>query len=184
MTGRTILKTVKNREVTIPLGIIVEQRKSTHPWGDWIWKAIAVFVNAGQDAAWKEMMRGEDFVRYHAATLMLTLHRKETEPLRLNLTLEQPELYVVLQENENVASPYPFVPHVVTASSYHAQDFLDADSSIIEKVAMPEEVAALIQAFVEEHHVEAEFKKRKRDKVDISEQKFGKTPIFTPHIRQ
>lgn len=184
MIVRTILKTVENREVTIPLGIIVEQRKSTHPWGDWIWKSVAVFMNADEDASWKEMIRGEDFARYHAATLPLTLHRKETEPLQFNLMLEQPELYVVLQENEDPASPFPYIPHVVTASPYQAQDFLDADDAIIEKVAMPEEVAALIQAFVEEHHVEAEFKKRKRDQVDISQQKFGKMPIFIPRIRQ
>ena len=178
------MKTVENREVTIPLGIIVEQRKSTHPWGDWIWKPVAVFTNADESVSWKEILRGDGFVRYHAATLPLTLHRKETEPLRFNLMLEPPELYVVLQENEDETSPYPYVPHVVTASSYHAQDFLDADGSIIEKVAMPEEVAALIQAFVEKHHIETEFKKRKRDKVNISEQRFGKTPIFTPRIRQ
>jgi len=178
------LKIVENREVAIPLGIVIEQRKSTHPWGDWIWKPIAVFLNADEGASWKELIRGEDFVRYHAATLPLTLHRKETEPLRLNLMLEQPELYVVLQENEDKTSPFPYVPHVVTASSYQAQDFLDAGDAIVEKVAMPQEVTALIQAFVEEHHVAAEFKKRKRDEVNMDEQKFGKTPIFTPRTRQ
>jgi hypothetical protein len=141
-------------------------------------------MNAPQDAAWVEMVRDEGYVRYHAATLPLTLHRKETEALRLNLMLDQPELYVVLQEADEPGSPFPYLPHVVTASSYHAQDFHDAGEDIIEKVAMPEGVAALIQAFVEEHHVEEEFKKRRRDKLDVEEQKFGKTPIFTPRTRQ
>ncbi|MBL4598006.1 MAG: DUF3305 domain-containing protein, partial [Rhizobiaceae bacterium] len=50
-----------------------------------------------------------------------------------------------------------------------------------EKVAMPEAVAALIQAFVEEHHVDEKFIKRRRDKLDLEEQKFGKTPIFAQH---
>jgi len=178
------LRTVEYREVSIPLGIVVEKRKSTHPWGDWTWTPIAVFMNAKDDAEWVEMLRGDDYVRYHAATLPLTLHRKETEALRLNLMLPEPELYVVLQENDDAASSYPYVPHVVTASSYEAQDFHDAGDDIIEKVAMPEGVAALIQAFVEEHHVEEDFKKRRRDEVDIEEQKFGKTPIFTPRTRQ
>lgn len=178
------MRTVENREVEISLGIIVEKRKSTHPWGDWIWKPVAVFMNAPEEASWSELIRGEDYIRYHAATLPLTLHRKETEALRLNLMLDEPELYVVLQENSDLSSDFPYVPHVVTASSYHAQDFHDAGDDIIEKVAMPDGVAALIQAFVEEHHEEQEFKKRRRDKLDVEEQKFGKVPIFTPRTKQ
>ncbi len=174
---------IKKREVTIPLGIIVEKRKSSHQWGDWNWKPVAVFMNADDDASWVEMIRGEDFVQYHAATLPLTLHRKETEPLRLNLMLDAYELYIVLRPNPNVASPFPYLPHAVTASSYVAQDHCDAGDDIVEKVVMPSGVAALIQAFVEEHHVEEAFKKRRRDDVDTEERLFGKTPIFTPRKR-
>ena len=178
------MNTIESREVTIPLGIVVEKRKSTHPWGDWIWTPVAVFMNAAEDVSWKEMLQGDGFVRYHAATLPLTLHRKETEALCLNLMLDQPELYVVLRETADETSAFPYEPHVVTASCYTSQDFHDAGNHIIEKVAMPEEVAALIQAFVEKHHVAESFKKRRRDKLDVEEEKFGKTPIFTPRTRQ
>lgn len=177
------LRTIEKKEVSIPLGIVVEKRKSSHPWADWTWTPVAVFMNAAGSASWEELVRGDDYVRYHAATLSLTLHRKETEALRLNLMLEEPELYVVLQENEDPSSKFPYVPHVVTASSYHAQDFHDAGDDIIEKVAMPEAVAAFIQAFVEQHHVDEEFKKRRRDKLNVGDQKFGKVPIFSPHTK-
>jgi hypothetical protein len=140
-------------------------------------------MNAVEVSSWQELMRGEDYIRYHAATLPLTLHRKETEALRLNLMLDVPELYVVLQENEDQMSEFPYVPHIVTASSYHAQDFHDAGDEIVEKVAMPDGVAALIQAFVEEHHVDEVFIKRRRDKLDTEDQKFGKTPIFSTRNR-
>ncbi|MEP3277965.1 MAG: DUF3305 domain-containing protein [Stappiaceae bacterium] len=175
---------VEKREISIPLGIVVEKRQSKHPWADWIWKPVAVFMNADETADWQEMRRDETHVRYHAATLLLTLHRKETEALRLNLMLPEPELYVVLQENEDHKSEFPYLAKFVTASSYDAQDYHDAGDDIIEKVAMPEGVAVLIQAFVEEHHVEETFKKRRRDRLDTEELKFGKTPIFTPHTRQ
>ena len=178
------MKTIQNREVTIPLGIVVEKRKSTHPWGDWIWKPVAVFMNAPEGAAWVEMLREDHYVRYHAGTLPLRLHRADTEALTLNLMLDQPELYVVLRKHGTPGAQFPYKPHAVTASSYEAQDFQDPGEDIVEKVAMPEGVAALVQAFVEEHHVEAEFKKRRRDRVDVEELKFGKTPIFTPRTRQ
>ena len=174
---------ITDREVSLPLGIIVERRVSNHPWADWIWKPVAVFMNGAADAHWVELHAGDGWTRFHAATLPLTLHRKETEALRLNLMLDQPELYVVLQENDDPESAFPLDAHLVTASSYEAQDHMDAGDDIVEKVEMPEEVAAFIQAFVEEHHVEEEFIKRRRDRLKIEEHKFGKEPIFQNRTR-
>ena len=78
---------------------------------------------------------------------------------------------------------FPMFPRIVTASSYEAQDYHDAGDDIIEKIAMPEAVAAFVQAFVEEHHVDVEFIKRRRDRLNTEEQKFGKTPIFKTHTK-
>ena len=178
------LRSVEQNEVSLPIGIVVEKRKSNHPWADWSWKPVAVFVDLEYaEAPPLKLLSGEDFEQFHAGTLPLNLHRKETEALRLNLMLAEPELYVVLRENEESGSDFPFVPYLVTASSYDAQDLADTGDDIIEKVAMPETIAAFIQAFVEEHHVEEEFKKRRRDKLNTEEQKFGKTPIFQTHTK-
>jgi len=178
------LRSVEKREITLPLGIVVEKRKSTHPWGDWIWKPVAVFAgdeNVGEP--WSPMIEGDDFIRFNAGSLPLELHRKDTEALRINLMLEEPELYVILREDEDRGGDFPYRPYKVTASPYDAQDFTDAGDDIIEKVGMPEVVAAFIQAFVEEHHVEEEFIKRRRDRLNVEEQKFGKTPIFQNHTK-
>jgi len=183
VSGGDTLRSVENREVSLPLGIVVEKRKSNHPWASWSWKPMAVFMNPPKTANWHVMEEGEDYTLFHANTLLLNLHRRETEALRLNLMLDAPELYVVLRENEDTGSDFPYQPFLVTASSYDAQDFEDVGDDIIEKVAMPEALAAFIQAFIEEHHIEEEFKKRRRDKLDIEEKKFGKSPIFQSHIK-
>lgn len=172
-------KSIDKSEVSIPLGIVVEKRKSDHPWADWVWMPVSVFLNASPTAKWRQMAKSAGCTRYHAGTVLLTLHRKETEALRSNLMLPTPELYIVLQEDEDSDSEYPYIAHAVTASSYDAQDMMDAGDDIVEKVAMPEVVAAFIQAFVEEHHIDEEFIKRKRDKLKLEEQKFGKVPIFS-----
>ncbi len=172
-------RSIDRSEVSIPLGIVVEKRISNHPWADYIWTPVSVFLNASPTDKWKEMMKSPDCIRYHAGTLLLTLHRKETEALRSNLMLPVPELYIVLQEDEDPNAEFPYVAHAVTASAYDAQDMMDAGDDIVEKVAMPEPVAAFIQAFVAEHHVEEEFIKRKRDKLKLEDQKFGKEPIFS-----
>lgn len=178
------MRSVENREVSLLLGVVVEKRKSSHPWADWNWKPIAVFAASERDTNdWTVMREGEGYVHYHCGTLPLELHRRDTDALRLNLMLEVPEIYVVLRNNEDEAGEFPYRPFLVTASPYEAQDFTDAGDDIIEKVAMPEQVAAFIQAFVEEHHVEEEFKKRKRDRLNTEEQKFGKYPIFQNHTK-
>lgn len=173
------MRSIELHEVSIPLGIVVEKRKSSHPWADWIWRPVSVVLNASETAYWDEMVSDENCTQYLAGTLLLTLHRKDSEALRANLMLPQPELYVVLQEGEDLSSDFPYLPHVVTASAYDAQDATDAGDDIVEKVAMPESVAAFVQAFVEEHYEEEKFIKRKRDKLKIEEQKFGKDPIFS-----
>ncbi len=176
-------RSIDNWEVSLPLGIVVEKRKSSHPWADWIWKPVSVVLNAPADAMWEEMLSEPEAVQYLAGTLFLTLHRKDTEALRANLMLPEPELYVVLRGEEEAGDDFPFEPYLVTASAYDAQDMTDAGDDIVDKVPMPEVVAAFIQAFVEEHHVEEEFIKRKRDKLRPEEHKFGKEPIYSKTTR-
>ena len=177
------MRSVDTREASIQLGVVVEKRKSNHPWADWNWKPIAVLCNPPKTTPWNELCSDKNSTQYHAATLSLVLHRKETEALVLNLMLDKPELYVILRNNEDLEAEFPYEPHLVTASSFDAQDYTDAGDDIVEKVEMPEPIAAFIQAFVEEHHIEEKFIKRRRDRLNVEEQKFGKSPIFQTHTK-
>lgn len=175
------MTSIAQTEVSLTMGLVVERRPSKHPWADWIWRPVAAYLISDQGIPdWTVLREHDGVTRYHAGTLPLTLHRKETEALRLNLMLPEPELYAILRESTDPASPFPYVAHAITASSYEAQDYQDTDDDVIEKLAMPEPVAAFIQAFVELHHAEEPFKKRRRDKLDVEEQKFGKNPVFKP----
>lgn len=168
------------REITLPLGLVVEKRKSTHPWGDWIWRPVAVIPGAQANVDWHEMISGEDWTQYHIATLPLVLHRKETEAYKSNLESGNPTIYAVLRPAEPPNDERPIKAHLVTASPYEAQDHTDTDFDSVEKIAMPEAVIAWVRAFTDAHHVDQPFKKRRRDKLDIEDQKFGKEPIFRP----
>ena len=59
-------------------------------------------------------------------------------------------------------SPHDFVPFLVTACPYEAQDYLDSGDDIVEPVAMPAAVIAFVQEYVDRHHVDEPFHKRKR----------------------
>ena len=143
---------------------------------------MEVIPGAGEIEDWVTLHEDEDWTQFHIATLPLVLHRKETEALQLAITNEAPHLYVVLRDNDDDTNR-PIKAHMVTASPYDAQDYLDTSEDIIEKVPMPAAIYEWIKAFVSEHHKEQTFKKRRRDKLDIEEHKFGKSPIFASPTR-
>ena len=94
------MTSIEQTEVSLSMGLVVERRPSSHPWAEAIWRPVAAYLVSEQDIAdWTVLRDADGVTRYHAGTLPLTLHRKDTEAMRLNLMLEQPELYAVLQEN-------------------------------------------------------------------------------------
>lgn len=166
------------REISIPVGVVVAKIKIDHKWADWSWRPVAIMPGAGPVEGWREIESGEGWTHYHCATLPLTLYRTDTEAYRLALSEKPPKVYVVLRRDEEGDDDYPYFVETVTASPYEAQDFADSAEEIIEAVPMPPGLIAWVQAFVDEHHVDEKFVKRRRDRVDPNAPKFGKEPIF------
>lgn len=164
------------KELSMPLGVVVERREIDNPWQDWSWRPVAVIPGAPAVEAWTELSSDAVSVRYHAATLPLTLHRKETEAYRQNLANKTPVVYVVLEPDEQAEAVYEYKPASVTISPYEAQDSLDSGEEIVEGVTMPDGMIAWVQAFVDKHHVDEPFKKRKRKRYATHDVEFGKPP--------
>jgi len=167
----------------IELGVVIERRKIDNPWQEYSWLPVAVFTGAEPVTQWREISRNDTVVQFHAATLQVEIFRSDTEAYQENLGSEPPSVYVVLSEDDDGDNDKPYFVQAVTLSPYEAQDVLDSGEEIVERVVMPEPVLLWLQAFVDEHHVEKPFKKRKRDKLDIEELKFGKQPIFEDPLR-
>lgn len=168
----------------MPVGIVVAREEIDSPWQDHIWRPVGVVTGVPELFQWKELMRGDGWVHYYAATLPLELFAKETEAYKHNLESGQPALYIVLTEaDEDGPADFPYEVHLVTASPFEAQDYLDSGEEIVEPVEMPKGVALWIGGFVEAHHVERTFRKRRRDEVKVEEHKFGQEPIFETRQR-
>jgi hypothetical protein len=162
------------------LGVVVERRELHNRWQRWSWRPVAVIPGAAEITAWHELARAEGVVRWHAATLPLLLHRKETEGYRVNLSSVQPAVYAVLRpvpperpRANGAAHEHEVEPFRVTASAYEAQDHMDGDD-IIEAVPMPAGVIAWVQAFIDRHHVDQPFIKRKRKRHDPDQISFAR----------
>lgn len=163
--------------VSIQVGVVIAREDIDSQWEDHTWRPVGVLPGAPDVDDWTELRRGEGWVHYHAQTVPLELHRKETDSYKYNLDGREPVLYVVLSD-EDEESEFPYEVHLVTASPYEAADYLDSGEQIVEPVRMPEPIFAFVSEFVDEHHVEEKFKKRKRSEVKLEDHTFGQEPIY------
>lgn len=157
--------------IDMPLGVVVRKTPGATRWAKWNWRAAGMLPGAGP-ADWQELRREGETVEYHAATLTLTLWAAETEAYRLNLSTRDPAIYLVLRAAAQDGAPPEAA--LVTASPYEAQDYADSGEEIVEKIPMTEGVAAWVRDFVEAHHDEEPFVKRRRDKTRVDLVEDGK----------
>ena len=163
----------------LPLGVVLERRKVDNPWTDYAWKAVAVIPGAASldpRGEWRVLGSGPDWVRYHAGTLPLELFRKETEGYKVNLSQHPPRVFVAMRSGADMESSHDLVPFLVTACPYEAQDYLDSGEEQVEPVAMPDGVIGFLRAFIDRHHVDEPFVKRKRKPAATGDSSFGRRP--------
>ena len=141
------------------LGIVVERRESRHPWGGSHWRPIAVLPGGSDDASQRRLTESPGRESWFAGNLDLELFRGETGGYRENLSSGSPTVYVVLRPSEHGDGIESFL---ATACPHEAQDYLDSGEETVEGVAMPVEVLAWLQAFIDRHHVDEPFVKRKQ----------------------
>ncbi len=91
-------------------GVVLERRKIDSPWQDYAWYPVAVIPGAPPVTEWRVLRHGEGWVHYHAGTLEIELHRKETEGYRVNLAQAQPRVFVVLRPDEEDKSGHDVSP--------------------------------------------------------------------------
>lgn len=166
--GETPLMTEKM--ISMPIGVVVRRTPGVTRWVKHAWRAVAVLPGAGP-ADWKELRRDGEAVEYHAGTAEMELWRTDTEAYLVALSNDPPSIYVVMRESDDPESPHELELVGVTASPYEAQDHADTGEEIVEQIQAPPGLIAWISGFIERHHVEEEFVKRKRDKrrIDLVE---------------
>jgi len=146
---------------TAEVGVIVERRAQKSPWVDHAWVPVAVLAGAPSAAPWTVLDQTADLTRYYAGTIEIEFFGTDTTMYRENLRSQRPSLWVSLRHIS--ASPGVSL-HLVTADPSDAEALTETGTDIIEAVPMPVEIQQWLAAFVETHHVERPFIKRKRDR--------------------
>jgi hypothetical protein len=150
------------REI-VEVGVVVERRTLKNPWVDHVWVPVAVLVGAPAAAPWTELHATAGMTRYYAGRMDLEFFRSDTTMYRENLRSPRPSLWVALRPTD---APPGVTLHMVTIDPADAESLTGTGTDIIEAVPMPVEIQQKLAAFVEAHHVERPFVKRKRDRAD------------------
>ncbi|HRE21816.1 MAG TPA: DUF3305 domain-containing protein [Rhabdaerophilum sp.] len=153
-------------EEVMSVGVFVDKRKAVSPWIDHTWAAAAVVIGMPQAPRMTLIEKHPDFERYYAGSAALLLASGETGNYRDNLMSGAPKLWVILREDPEDGELSLLT---VTADPSEGESYAETECNIVETVPMIPEIAGLVADFVDRFHVEREFYKRKRDKVDFSQ---------------
>ncbi len=167
------------RTRTIPVGVVVRRLPGVTRWQKWSWRPVSLLPGAAP-ADWTVLRQEGEAVEYHAATVALELHRADTEAYLTAISDKVPSAYVVMRPaEERSETGMPMEVMLLTASAYEGQDYADTSEVEVEKVPMPEGLVAWIKEFVDQHHQEEIFIKRRRDKkrIDLEEDGIGDARI-------
>jgi Protein of unknown function (DUF3305) len=147
----------------IAVGVVVERRKAQSQWIDFTWRPVSVLVGLPEASPWTQLSEDGHATTFYAGGTEIALYRTETANYRDNLGSGAPMLWVALRPT---GDDPPYEIFAATADPAEGEAWTEAGSDLVDVVPMPERVAAVIDAFVVEHHVEQPFYKRKRDRAD------------------
>lgn len=145
------------------VGVVIEKRKAASPWIDHLWNTVTVLPGLPDTLPMTPLGRSAEGERFYLGAAEITLFAGDTGNYRENLTSGAPRIWVALGLEPLDGS---VVLRAVTADPAEGEALAGSESNIVDAVAMPPEIGAVIEAFVAQFHVERPFHKRKRDRAD------------------
>lgn len=146
-------------EVELIVGLVVERVAPSSVWAEPAWRPAFVFAVPPDAAPWTLLSSSAEKQQYYAGSFVVALYSTETANYQSNLAAG-PRLWVVLRPQ---GSEPPVEVVAVTADPAEGEAFTEPGTDVVETVPMPPEMAVAIVDFVEKHHVERPFFKRRRD---------------------
>lgn len=153
-------------ESSVSVGVIVEKRKSASQWIDHTWSAVGAMPGFPDAAPLTLIEQSGDVERYFLGAADLFFHAGETANYLENLRSGTPKLWVIMRADD-VEHTVSLV--AVTVDPAEGEGYAQAPSNLVDAVPMLPIIAALLEGFVRKHHVEREFFKRKRERVDLEQ---------------
>lgn len=128
------------------LAVVMQKRPINNRWATDVWEPAAVLTDASAGAEPERVVAADGVEQWVYRGLELTLRREEAEGYYLNVSTQQPRVFVMWQPEGERG-----VPQRITASYNDACTWMDAGEHV-DSVAMPPEVYEAVSAFAREHY--------------------------------
>ncbi|MCC5956073.1 MAG: DUF3305 domain-containing protein [Natronohydrobacter sp.] len=149
-------------EKTLRVGVLAIRRPPVTKWGAGELRASGILPQE-PDAAPNTLLATDSGVEtWYLGARDLVLYSGDTSHHRDNLTSGRPSIWVALRGDD----PAKAQIINVTADPYEGEGYASDLDLKVEAVPMPDVIRETVAAFIEAHHVEMPFKKRKRLPVD------------------
>lgn len=147
---------------TLRVAVLAIRRPPVTKWGTGELRPYAVLAHE-PEAAPNTLLSTENGVEtWYMGGRDLVLYSGDTAHHRDNLTSGRPALWVAMRGQD----PASAVIVDVTADPYEGEGYASDLDLKVEAVGMPDRVRDAVAAFIDAHHVDIPFKKRKRQPVD------------------
>ena len=147
-------------EEQMSVGLVLERRMLSGDWGGFAWRPVAIFPTPPDVAPWTSLGLHDGAARCYAGVITISLYSTETANYRDNLASGSPKLWVVLRPQSDKP---PVDVLTVTADPAEGEANTEAGANTVETIDMPAEIAGVVAAFIDAHHVERAIIKRRRD---------------------
>ena len=128
------------------VAVVMQKRLIDNRWQSEIWEPVAVLVDSLAGNQSERIADSEGVERWMFHGLSLTLKREEAEGYYLNISTQQPRVFVLWQIDDDRG-----VPKQVTASYNDACTWMDAGEQV-DSVAMPPDVYDAVSEFARQHY--------------------------------
>lgn len=135
---------------SFPVAVVIERHRQPNVWQDWSHRIAEVVIDEGGFGSDARTLRDDGrMAQVLHPGLTVWLHRDEAEGYYLNLSSGAPVWFVMWRTDD--AEPSRAWPELVTLSYNEAGRLLDAQERV-DNVPLPDEICAVLQAFVDLHY--------------------------------
>jgi len=138
---------------TFRLGVVAESRPPVTKWSSRSLRPVSLMADLPPLEPGALMSDRDGVQTVYLGDFALVLHSGETRHYIDNLTAKQPSVWVALDNGEVT---------VVSADPYEGEALASDPERVVEALPMPAKLAAVVDFFIQAHHVEEKFYKRKR----------------------
>jgi len=133
-------------QASLPIAVIMQRRRSTHPWAEDQWEAVGVVPDNGATEDILPLVHSDAREAYLVPGLALELHRDEHDGYFENCIAPEAKVFVQWRVHEGRALP-------VRASVSYAEGTRMFDSGEhADGVAMPADIQAWLIRYLAEHY--------------------------------